>query len=154
MEANLKEKSWHTKLYKWSYCTYHLPDSLCNYFWALVTAILLLPITVFSLFQTLININANNLAIRIVQGLFTMLLLYGLITWGGAWYENPAFQLAIVICIFISLVILFVVMFLLSWFSAKRWKNNETLNLITLKIQAKKSKVCPKINWVKSEEKQ
>lgn len=47
----LKIDSWHAKFYMKSYGVHYLPEWLCNYFWQLVLAIVLLPITWWTYFS-------------------------------------------------------------------------------------------------------
>jgi len=46
MEVAFNERSWHLRLYQYSYKTENMPKNLCPYFWAVLIAIPMLPFSV------------------------------------------------------------------------------------------------------------
>lgn len=149
MEINLKKKSWHLALYKWTYCTKNTPASLCNYFWGLLIAIASIPLTIWSLFQQLLNIKPRHYFERLAQSLLAALVLFAVVCSVTGVARDPIGflkGLGFVVLVIIAIILIFFI-----FKGVKGAKNmvveSDSVKIIGGQIKSYKMKICPKINW-------
>lgn len=154
---NLSEKSWHARIFKAFYPNTKLPDSLCNYFWATIVAILLIipahPAIIFNLFVK----NAK------MPGGVGLLITFLCLLIGGASLTAADIDVNIAIIYLVGLgvltimILLLIGLFYLSSYvtdkfseyrkSKKSKRDNENRNIIIEYVKGVKGKYCPHINW-------
>lgn len=158
MKLNLN--SWHAKLYKNSYNG--LPETLCPYFWKLLLAIVLLPITfvgyLFPFIREAKSLFLNFLATFIAAAI--IVTSYGL---GENFIEYCSLKdqiigfmigLGTMILVFAAITaILFVIFYLDDYLEdrkyQRRWNRNEPKKqwIIVEWWKGFYGKYCPRINW-------
>lgn len=155
MEIN--KNNWHAKFYYWTYKNH--PNSLCPYFWKLILAFVLLPLTfVGYLIPTFREDEDNVLSVYFaVTVLFWILLGFGWETGNNMFETYHIFLstfLGFLILLFgiaVALTVLFGIgYFFAEWLPEHIYKNRREepkTNLIKERIKAFKGKYCPKITW-------
>lgn len=139
MEIN--KNSWHSKFYYVSYR--ELPQSLCEYFWKLVLALTLLPLTwagyaIKSSREQIYGVKINT----------------GLIFWMLFWFvpymvsigNNTSFLQSLILSIggYIFLTVVTLITILIIYLISKSKKPN----IVTERWKAFKGKYCPQITWL------
>jgi len=148
---NLNKNSWHAKLFLASYSSKELPKSLCNYFWSLIFAIILLPVTFVVVIYNIITKKRVN---KIIQISF---MLFGLIL-SSAFYEDYSFPTAYfyglittVVVVGISGLFAFTLVYFIEKSDNHKPKKTKKPNVIIEGIKAVKNKYCPIIQWDKED---
>lgn len=142
----LSKNGYLAQLYRWSYGTWRMPNNLCIYFWKLLFAIVVFPITWISY-----PFHFDHIVIRIIASLVCcfFLALFARLILGV--FENPYFALEVlfyvgrIIAGFIVLIALVVLYALLEENPPEIV--SETLKIIQAKKESVKDKFCPKIEW-------
>lgn len=149
MKIELRKNSWHSNLYLWTYDANILPKSLCNYFWALLFAIVSIPLTIWSLPQTWLGVKPDNYLIRLAQSLLTLFLLGIFTLFVIAFIEKPAEMFAS-LGIFIGVAV-GIILVIFAYFGIKETgviiKDTDTYKIVTGQAGSVKKKICPEIDW-------
>jgi hypothetical protein len=146
----LKSNSISARLYRYFYGTEIMPTSLCNYFWALVLAyLLIIPLEIFGLVGTLISYKFPSTTItpifKCVLSFFTFMgcfIIYVMLIPVIHLLKMGNFKEDEIFCgIFIDIILLvtFIFMILLNQLPRKF--------LVIEYIKSKVKNVCPKIDW-------
>ncbi len=149
MEIKLKSNSWHSKLYKWTYAADVLPQSLCNYFWALLFSILLTPITMFSKPWDWMRLKPESFITRFLSSIGTLiiLMLASLLVLNSI--KDPYGALRVFLFI-LSIIFLFAIIIVGTWgtIEAKdKIVKTDAYQIVSGQAYSVKKKICPKINW-------
>ncbi len=165
MEYHGKSKSIFAHLYRATYIG-RLPNNLCEYFWKLVTALLLLPctwITYIRPFQRFLDVDITGFSTRIATGV----LQQGLLTlfWGIGMYALQGVGLPTWVRVSLALPFTLVLGFLFLLAIAavcisidksqdlyrdrvgKKVPKEKSPNLLWAYVKARKAKYCPRIVW-------
>jgi hypothetical protein len=147
----LKKEGFLTRFYKWSYGLNDavLPTNFCEFFWSLVFAIAVSPLTILSLpLQLLIpGLKENtdwSMKARICAPLAIIVCVTLLTFLGITVFNNPGTSLMIV-----GVLVLFgLLLALLVWKSDSLSElQKETNQVIEEKYKSVKENYCPKIEW-------
>lgn len=159
MEVNFNYDSKTSRFYKWFYGidNYKMPKNLCLYFWGLVFAviwticggfILAIPTLLIEFFTK--EKSEVNLILKSILGilisivvffilsavLFIISFIYNSFHFKGFWFEPGGVVAS-------GYLLLFCLVYLINKISKKK----KEPTLFSSFIQAKKEKICPKINW-------
>lgn len=148
----IRKNTWHSKLYKIIYNK--LSDNLCEYFWKLVLAILLLPFTWVALCipkfrkDEDMGMGSYLLVGTVVYGFFSA-------SWGfgSDFFPNQTLILQILFgVVFFTLIalllgLIFGVCVLICYIYDKTQETPKRTNIVTERLKAFKGKYCPKITW-------
>lgn len=158
--------SWHGKLYKFAYgygnYSYprQFPSNLCPYFWKIVLAILLMPILLITELPLLVFPESRRdvkydgaLGSNIVFGIASWLgisLIFCAITAIFIWHpvKDSLWQMVVIMGRGVLTLVVFglTVLWITEWHT-RRKRRPKNPSLLSSYIQAKKDKLCPKINW-------
>ena len=148
MEVDLKEKSWHTSLYKWTYqkrkfddnkwwsrsydnqipredCYYYdskLPNNLCPYFWKVVLAIVMSPFLVMSVPNSKIfRVKTHDLTDKVWASLFFLLYSSGSFIFIISLYLYPFKTSLITASVVLGIAFIVGCALLINWLSETNW---------------------------------
>lgn len=155
----LKSKSWYGWYYKQFYNTYHLPKSLCKFFWGMILAILLFPITYPILIFRKMSKDTSDYP-TMLGGLFWFMGLVGTIPLIKLFSIKSLTLLFLINPLGLILAIIFLGLFfgiiyctvILVQYLLKRFKYRSKFiyannNWFTEGIKSFFGKYCPKIDW-------
>lgn len=149
MKIELRKNSWHSNLYLWTFDADSLPKSLCNYFWALLFAIVSIPLTMWSLPQTWMKIRPNNYLVRLAQSLLTLFFLGILMLLVMAFIEKPIEMLKSVGVFFA--VAITIILGVFAYFGVRhtgtKIASTDTYKIVSGQAGSVKKKICPQIDW-------
>lgn len=145
----IRRNTWHSKLYRTMYND--LTNNLCEYFWKLVLAILLLPFTWVALCipkfrkDEDMGMGSYLLVGTVVYGFFSA-------SWdlGSDFFPNQTLILQIlfgVVLITLLLGLIFGAIALSCYIYDKTQETPKRTNIVTERFKAFKGKYCPKITW-------
>ena len=137
-----------TRFYMWTYgrTEKELPNNLCNYFWSLIAATLLLPLTIWSYpFQRFAKFRLRSLGAKIGTFFGSAFLLFILSVFGYGFYMQPGVVIG-------GILGGAVLLSLLHLQEKKKLEpihkfSSEVMDIVSTKIEAKKNRYCPKIDW-------
>lgn len=147
----LKKNSWHAKLYK-MHNTY-FPDSLCNYFWAVVLYVAIFPLEVVSMFSKDLRTSYHIGARVVISMLVWLVLLTPLTSIIDKEVTVSAYFYALFEFLFIAIAtIAFVgaligIIYAISTLSIKTSRKTSGPTLVGEWWRGFKGKYCPAINW-------
>lgn len=170
---NIKKTSWHARLWKWSFVKSDadLTNNFCSYCRQLLAAIVLFPITGFSLWLDQTCDKSRDIVDRFVKGVLSLAVFsliyiigYGIacnvFNQGGHWAWIYALPCAVMVVIGFILGVALVIAIVAAtiWVCDKvkdfsnrvkdtAPKENRKKNIVVEFIKAKKNKYCPQINW-------
>ena len=165
---NLNRNSWYAQLYMHTYSTCFLPNNLCAFFWKMLLAVILLPITWVLLIPSFIFSKERPDKIGNKVLISFGLNIVGLLVYGLTFLQNkkdgsihwyyPALGILMLLGVGIVIYIFVRLCSLISetslWQSiastfrrqSSSYKEPKTW-IVTEFIKAKKNKYCPKITW-------
>ena len=160
---NLNQKSWHAKIYLYTYQS--LPNNLCIYFWGLLLAILLTiilgPLSIPGYFFTKKDSYKHLLNSFVISVIFYLILslllfaLYELLFIPIAYFLNfkiiftykDLLSSIISWCFILAGILIHCIFLLIRYIKNKHVKDNILINY----IKAKTKGICPLINWENTE---
>jgi len=150
-----KNNSWHYKFWKLNYAGWFGNDepneNFCDYFWALVWATLMLPITWIGLIYKGISGETGAFGRNIVNTLmaYAVLSLAGVFIGTTVKHGFWAILGPLLIILAVSVVILLIVYYFKEVFPQSSVSRNlsETSDIIGEGWKSFKGKYCPKIDW-------
>jgi hypothetical protein len=137
------------RFYKWSYREVYLPTNFCSYFWALLLAAFLFPITWLSY-----PLDCWSLTERVWKSFCVFMGLVGTAFYISLWIESPFKTGAVTFLVLVALVLLIAVIGGGVW-CLERWDSrqpkptviSEVFEVVRGQVEAVKENYCPKIEW-------
>lgn len=158
MKININ--SWHARLTRWTYRIEELPGNLCGYFWIMLLAVILFPLTaIISLPRIFVGEYTKTesypyLPFIICISIWFLLGILSFYLYGGycvffIGFNSKAILVNLAIVIFLVFTFMALIPFLFYIIRKKFSKTSISLTdtVVYQFIKAKKNKYCPVIEW-------